>query len=55
MTARASNSAACYDYFFCLHSRRINKINRIVPHIGVQINPILIPDGIGLEEPAKRR
>ena len=37
-----------------LHPRRINTINRIIPDISIEVKLILIPDRIGLEEPAQR-
>jgi len=34
-------------------SARIHPINRIIPHVGVEVKLILVPDGIDLQEPAK--
>ena len=34
--------------------RRIDEVDRIVPHVPIQVELVLVPDGIGLHEPAER-
>ncbi len=41
------------NYFFCLPAR-IASVNRIIPDISIEVDLILIADGIGLQEPAER-